>query len=110
MKKFLPLIAIAAILSGCGKKPDAVIEMTCGDVDVTVSVFEKHLDAIIDNQNIKLEQTVSASGARYMAKGSVLNGVVLWNRGDDWLFFVNQDDAPVSCVLNTIQAAELPTE
>jgi membrane-bound inhibitor of C-type lysozyme len=91
-------------LGGCGEKPIATIEMTCGTLEITAQVHQNRLDTFVNGQSVKMDQTISASGARYESQGTVMNGVALWNKGAEWLFFADPDSVPVSCVLKTIEA------
>lgn len=97
MKKYLIMGVVLPLLAACGEKPTAVLEMRCGDLDVTVDVYKQHLDARIGEENIYMEQTISASGARYESMGAVLTGLVLWNKGDDWMLMLDDRQTPVSC-------------
>ncbi|MDR2412997.1 MAG: MliC family protein [Rickettsiales bacterium] len=95
MKKLIFCLIAATTLAAC-KSPDK--PMKCGEYEVFVSVSENgdYLKAVINGDNVVLENKVSASGARYVG---VLNDteVTLWSKGQDWMLIINGDQ-PIDCV------------
>lgn len=68
--------------------------MTCGNYEVGITMSEDgtYITAVINGDEMILNQAISASGARYVGE---LNDTVvtLWNKGEDWTMYLNEDES-----------------
>ena len=94
MKKISTILFLctAFFMAACEKSENG---MKCGDYDVSISINDDVLDVIINGDEVVLNQTISASGARY--EGNLNDTVVvLWSKGSDWTLYLN-DGEPIEC-------------
>ncbi len=91
MKKIILPILLSVALCGCGDS-DQGISVVCGNYDVNIKLGSDgtHLSALINNKPFDFILGTSASGAKY---DGIVNGnnVSLWNKGESWTMFVNED-------------------
>ena len=91
MKKIVLVLFMFVVLCGCGDS-DQGISVVCGNYDVNIKLGSDgtHLSVLINNKHFDFMQGVSASGAKY---DGIVNGnnVSLWNKGESWTMFVNED-------------------
>lgn len=96
MKKFLILLVCVGLLSACDRD-DGVEHQTCGgyDVEMRFSDNGETMVANINGDELELSNVVSADGAKY---AGILNDtiVVLWNKGENWTLFLD-DDTVIGC-------------
>lgn len=93
MKKILFSLIAALVLVGCNESEDL---MKCGAYEVQTELREDGtLRAVLNGDEVILNQVMAASGVRYEG---VLNeiDVVLWNKGNDWTLILH-DEEPVEC-------------
>ena len=107
MKKYMICGALCALLTACGERPLSTDTLFCGDSEIYLKVFPDYIDTIIDGQRVRMNQTVSASGARYESTDPALEGVVLWNKGRDWMLIPSDAEMPIIC---TLKSRECPPE
>ena len=81
MKKILTIGMCVLALAACEKKepPLAVVQLKCGEHNLTIKVFDGRIDATIDGETLAMPQVVAASGAKYQ-----FENLVLWNKGESW--------------------------
>lgn len=91
MKKIILPMLFSVVLCGCDSA-DKGISVVCGNYNVNIQLSDDgaHLSALINNKPFDFILGQSASGAKY---DGVVNGndVVLWNKGETWTMFVNED-------------------
>lgn len=91
MKKIVLFLFMSVVLCGCGDS-DHGISVVCGNYDVNIKLGSDgtHLSALINNKPFDFILGISASGAKY---NGIVNGntVSLWNKGESWTMFVNED-------------------
>ena len=94
MKKLFAILCLGLIVGGC-ESENLVIQCGGYSVEITMSQDGETLNANINGDEMVLTHAISASGARYVGE---LNDtiVTLWNQGNDWTMFLN-DDAPIEC-------------
>jgi membrane-bound inhibitor of C-type lysozyme len=90
MKKFLICGLCVAALAACENKKQPMAEeaFKCGDANVAVKVYEDHIDATINGQEIQMFQVVTASGAKYQSADTKTS---LWNKGENWMMLVGEE-------------------
>ncbi len=90
MKKLFLFAGLLFALAACNDKPSL---MTCGgyEVDIAMSDDGDEITAVINGDEMVLTRAISASGVRYVGE---LNDtiVTLWNKGDDWTLYLNDDE------------------
>lgn len=94
MKRALLPVLVGLALVGCAKNEEKII---CGEYEVSMTFSDdgETMNAVINGDELTLNNAIAASGARYVG---VLNDtiVTLWGKGNDWTMFLN-DDAPIFC-------------
>ncbi len=90
MKKLTLCGLILLSLAACDNNKNT---MTCGkyEVGITMSEDGASITAVINGDEMTLNQAISASGARYVGE---LNDttVTLWNKGENWTMYLNEDE------------------
>jgi membrane-bound inhibitor of C-type lysozyme len=99
MKKYLMLGAAAALFAACGEQPLGAADIVCGEYEISAKVYADRLDAKINGQDVRFNQSESASGARYASAGAAFPGAVLWNKGASWMFVINDAEMPIDCLV-----------
>ncbi|MDR1207326.1 MAG: MliC family protein [Rickettsiales bacterium] len=110
MKKYILALSVLALVA-CSDKAPEVIGMRCGEFDIVAQVSSDgtQIKTAINGQNVSMEIVESASGAKYEGANGEAK-LSLWNKGDQWMMIVG-DDQVFDCITNTQKAAtEQPAE
>lgn len=100
MKKLVAIMMLTTIVAACDNAPksDDVVRRKCGGYDVEMKFSDDGdiMHAVISGDNIDLQLSQTASGAKYVG---VLNDtdVALWGKGNDWILILD-DDTLLECV------------
>lgn len=91
MKKIILPVLLSIALCAC-ESSDNGISVMCGNYNINMKISEdgSSLSALINSKPFEFILSQSASGAKYDASVNG-NDVTLWNKGETWTMFVNED-------------------
>lgn len=97
MRKILCALFCMGLVAACNQSDETVMVQQCGDYTVQMNFSDDGttMHAVINGDALDLQNSVSASGARY---DGTLNdtAVTLWQSGENWTMFLD-DDTVIEC-------------
>ncbi|MDR0449479.1 MAG: MliC family protein [Rickettsiales bacterium] len=98
MKKSLIAVAAVLMLGACDNSKHFKLDCEGHKIDVSMDGKGEKLTAVVDDRfSVKLDNVVSADGAKY--EGQVIWGnageltyiweLILWNKGENWMTIID---------------------